>query len=543
MKNLPILIALCSIALLCAGANLRPGDDCQTIVNAASAGDTITVYGSPDNPVIVSNVTINKPLKFAGAPGAYMASGANQYAFKPFANDVEFSGITFSGNLILNRDNFHFSGWSIHNNFFIPREGVGNPPGWPSPANWALLAWTANGSPNRLKFTNNDVGPVQAWCVFFMYGGSDIEIAHNVFHDRVTPGRPQVQGRFIKGFGDGKDNGNGILEGADNRGKLSCGHVWIHHNLFQRWRGMAEEMQDGWLENKYEDNYYEGPLTYPESGGPSAKREDHLDTWISSKVETRSVGMISRRNYFDARQPAGTPLVCFRVAEELGGYQFESSDNYFVMNGPNVGPDNSSNVTVSVNGTNSRGKVVNNRIVNGPQPGGSNLVPGKVEVSNNGPNTVLSWDINRPKPSTGAPSTQPAFAAAMVPTGDTTADIYWPAQDGVTDYQIQTKTSHGVDDWKTLKGNVQQSPAKVKDFHAGWEYDARVIAGTKVSIAARKRIGDISLSTGNYPDNPQIVTGTVEPPPTTQYVDDPVIRVETTVTQQSGKQTHTVSNP
>jgi hypothetical protein len=142
-----------------------------------------------------------------------------------------------------------------------------------------------------------------------------------------------------------------------------------------------------------------------------------------------------------------------------------------------------------------------------------------------------------------APATQPTFAAAMIVTGDTTADLYWPAQQGATSYTIQTKTSQGVDDWKTL-GSVTDSPAKIVGFHGGWEYDARVIAGNQTSTAARKRIGDISLSTQPFPNNPALAgTVTPEPPPTTQFVDDPVVKVETTVTQKSGKQTRTTAAP
>jgi hypothetical protein len=501
-------------AAFAATTNLQADDDVQAKINAASSGDTFIVYGTPANPVLLANVAINKPIKFSGAPASYMASRPNQYAFtNPTANNVEFDGLTFSGNLLLNRGDFHPDGWKITNCKFYPREGVGNPPGWPSPANWCLLGWTANGSPTNMKFTGNDVGPVESWTVLFMYQGRNIEIAHNIFHDRQTPGRPQTQGRYIKGFGQGKDDGGGILEGRDNRDKLTCGNIWIHHNLFQRWRGMAEEMQDGWADNVYEDNYYEQPLPFPTSGGPTAKREDHLDTWISSKVETRSVGMKSRRNYFDARMPAGTPLVCFRVVEELGGFGFESTDNYIVLNGPNVGPDNSSNVSWAVNGTNCSGAIRNNRIVNGPGPVGSNLNPAKVTVANNTATTPLTWDINRPKPGTAAgPATQPTFAAALVVTGDTTADLYWPSQQGASSYTIQTKTSQGVDDWKTL-GSVTDSPAKIVGFHGGWEYDARVISGNQTSTAARKRIGDISLSTQPFPNNPALAGAVVPEPP------------------------------
>jgi hypothetical protein len=535
IAGLAMFIALAVLAWFSAsvalGANidLKPGANVQSTCDLANDGDTIIVYGTSANPVTVSNVTLRKQIHFVGAAVSYLKSAPNGYAFKLAANNLSFDGLTFDGNLFYSSD-FAPDGLSITRCHLIGREGSGKPPGWPAMPNWAICSWIHSGAPTNMKFVGNDVGPVESWAAIFGFGGRDIEIAHNVLHDRQNPANPKTQGRFLKFFGDGANQDATFPEGGNNAAKLTSGPLLIHHNLFQRWRGMAIENQDGWLGNQYIANYYEVPIIV------SNNREDHLDTWINSIVETRSVNMVSRENYYDARTPPGTPLVCFRVVEELGGFNFTSTDNYIILNGPNVGPDNSSNVSWAVNGTNCSGSIKNNRIVNGPGPVGSNLNPSKVNVVNNTATTALTWDINRPKPTTDIiPATQPSFAAALLVTSDTTAQLHFPLLPDVSTYVIQTKTSQGTDPWKTL-GTVTTSPANIKQLKSGWEYSARVIADNhQVSTVANRRIGDVSLSTNGSPDNPALIATADPEPPTTQFVDDPVVEVQ--VKQKSGKVT------
>jgi hypothetical protein len=329
---------------------------------------------------------------------------------------------------------------------------------------------------------------------------------------------------FFAGYSSFDGAGDGIH--IADFGGATTGSV--EESIFTRQKRMAVEYQGGGHDFTVKNCWQQDSIFLPspyKHGDPKNPHDSNLGDSLPSDA--------SQRTTATGNVTIGPPaqLQGGETHKQYFGYEFAGQD--WRCNGNLI-----INVEWPIAVTNSHawGTAANNHI---EQCGGYDVSTPAVK------NALLSRGKPGPMHRLGqpiAPATQPTFAAAMIVTGDTTADLYWPAQQGATSYTIQTKTSQGVDDWKTL-GSVTDSPAKIVGFHGGWEYDARVIAGNQTSTAARKRIGDISLSTQPFPNNPALA-GTVmpEPPPTTQYVDDPVVKVETTVTQKSGKQTRTTAN-
>lgn len=91
-----------------------------------------------------------------------------------------------------------------------------------------------------------------------------------------------------------------------------------------------------------------------------------------------------------------------RIVFELGGKNLTAEDNF----------SNGGNDVCAVNGSKATGKVQNNRFANFDHATGNNN-GSTATLANNGPNTVLTWDIARPRPSRFSRyvSTPPGYVA------------------------------------------------------------------------------------------------------------------------------------
>lgn len=164
----------------------------------------------------------------------------------------------------------------------------------------------------------------------------------------------------------------------------------IEQNYFTGLRRMAVEIQGGGSRTIVQDNYYDLPVLTP-------KFEENKDTFAYSIVADRSRGTRVRRNTSIApERPDGIGV---RIIFELGGQDVICEDNYSV----------DGNHVIAANGSGASGVAKNNRIV-GYKEGPRNSNDARMIFVNNGPDTKLTWDINRgkPGPNKRIPTSQPA---------------------------------------------------------------------------------------------------------------------------------------
>jgi hypothetical protein len=479
---------------------VNQNDNAQSKLDAANSGDTIQFVGV----TLAATLAVRKSMNLSGT----LTTARSVYAFEPLADNITVDRLTLDG-LLFKMSAFRPANLLAQNCTFTVREGSGQVP-IPNIPNWCLVGWNANGAPKSFKFINNTIPKCEAWCVMFGLQGNNIEIGNNWFENRQNPANPQNEGRFLKFFGQGANDSGGMLEVRDNSDKLTCGNLFIHHNYFGSCRGMAAEIQDGWLNNRWEDNYYEKPIAV------GTNWQQNANVWCFSIVEARSSGCKVLRNFINGQLPAGTPSGCFRVAIEGGGFDQEIADNYIVLNGTSNSADGAGNSSIAINGSNASGNCRNNRIVNAPMPFNHTAVGAHMAMSNNGPNVTLTWDINRPKPGPGTPTTPPEptvpeFKAAIAIGSDNrSAALTWPGAPTDT-FTIHVKTTHGTDPLKNI-GSVVGTSCLIVDLHSGWEYDFQ-INGVGIGGKISARIGPESLSTQTMPSNPTLSTDKPPIPP------------------------------
>ena len=188
------------------------------------------------------------------------------------------------------------------------------------------------------------------------------------------------------------DTNGGI---KSNNAGATAHNIRILRNYWSGTSRMGAELQgqvDGFW---FQDNFYENPVM-------SSNFQDNISTFAFSLiyhgVTTRNAH-INRNTVLAPQRPDGTGV---RLAFE-GGNDLDISDNYIngigtvtsVFMGDSSGGATTSNIGYTY--------VQNNKVVDAKHGIGSAYGPirQKAIYRNNGPDTVLSWDINRGRPGPG----------------------------------------------------------------------------------------------------------------------------------------------
>jgi hypothetical protein len=239
-------------------------------------------------------------------------------------------------------------------------------------------------------------------------------------------------------------------------------NLLVQQNYLSGIHGMGMEFQGTADTLKFYDNYYENPDL-------SNNFNDNHNTLAYSFILDKSRNIEVKRNTAIAgNRPDGAGC---RLGFELGGDNALVEDNY--VNGTQVAAYNSDGV-----GTTSM--IVRNNRWQNVQVGDYMAFPGPGRTysrSNNGANTVLSWDINRPKPginrSVGVTGTPPAPTPSPLPTSGPVqyaSDVTWSSARnywGVAERDKSNgETSSGDGRTLTLNGVTY---AKGIGVHAGSE--------------------------------------------------------------------------
>lgn len=314
----------------------------QRAINASGPGDTIT-FG-PGTFGVSNHIEALGGGRSLIGNGAVLRSGQNNYSLHFSGNGLDVSGFTFVGRgIFMDRDgNQMVEGVSIRNNTFAVDVAGADADGIKFTTGLRNSA-IHNNTFTHAKGANNGIEG---------YNWDNLTISNNSFV-----------------------NGNEGIHMYDF--KVSSKDLRVASNYFSGLSRMGIEIQGGGANTIVEDNYYENPAFYENAA-------DNGETFAYSIIADESTGTIVRRNAAIAPdRPDGTGV---RIMFEIGGDGTLVEDNYS-LGGNHVLASNDRSGTTTV-------LAQNNLFLDYLEaPSGLGLT-----LLNNGPDTQLSWDINRPIP-------------------------------------------------------------------------------------------------------------------------------------------------
>jgi hypothetical protein len=422
----------------------------QSAINAAGNGGTVVlnsgVYDLPEGMKVASNRT------YQGNGGTILrGKNAQGWLLHLEGDNTTFKGLTLEGGgLFMDRPGGGMN-TNITVDYCVFRLNTGGDKG----NGITFTQGVAN-----TRFTNNYFTNYTGAFAIYGYNYNGLTIANNeIVNTRA--------GFHIDAFG-------------------GSGNLLVEQNYISGVKGMGMEFQGTASNLTFQDNVYENPNL-------STVFSQNMNSMAYSLILDKSSNIRIRRNFVYA--PLRQDGTGCRVGFEMGGDNAIIEDNYI------YGPDVSAYMT---DGHGTASVTFRNNRVQNVRHGDYIAFPssGRTYTShNNGANTQLTWDINRPKPGIGAkrfggqnttppPVTPPPVTPPTVTpkpvlpatpggvmalaTGTTTANLFWMNVANETGYKIERLNGSTWTSVATVGADVKNYT--VTGLSAGQSYSFRVLA-------------------------------------------------------------------